>query len=513
MPKTLPAAVYVQTVTKGMYGMKILLVQCPVYDVEMPPLGLASLAAALKKAGFFVQVMDINVDFFHSRPDYKKFWNPESYDLCLPGNFFLKGDDLEEITEIYLKKILETQADIIGFSVQTTSSAFSINLAARIKQAEPAKIIIFGGPECLREEQPGFFLLEPGRGDYLVLGEAEEALVKLAQQISRKESAQDCNGLVIRRGQELITTGNANIIEDLDYIPNPDFSLFSLDKYLHRNALPVLMSRGCINRCAFCVDTWYQARYRRRSCGRVVEEISDLHKNFLLRRLKFNDLLINGDHKFLEDFCDTLRRAGLKDLYWSANMTIHSALNEDILKKMYACGCRLLAFGVESASNGVLKAMGKGYTKDEILRNLKLTSRAGIYTSTNWIVGFPGETREDLMETIEFIAEHKDVIYAASAANTLEIVRGSILSRNFQQRGITLTREGNWSCVDNTQQERAHRQGAFNEFLAVLGILNRTHNTDRMYEKSKVGHFKTKQAVKNFKDRLYGFREAEKLRC
>ncbi|MBZ9577961.1 radical SAM protein [Patescibacteria group bacterium] len=483
--------------------MKILLIQCPVYDIEMPPLGLAYLIAALKRKNFSVEVLDINVDFFHAYQQYKKFWKPENYVYCLPTNFFLQKNELNKIADIYADRVLRTKADIIGFSVQTTSSAFSVHLSSKIKELAPDKIIVFGGPECSREEEPGYFLSRPGKGDYIVLGEGEITLVEMIEKISQGKFSAECKGLVMYDGKSKITTVARDCISNLDDLPIPDFSLFPLNKYLHRNSLPLLTSRGCINRCTFCVDTWYQEKYRNRSCKKIAEEILYLYRNYSLRRMKFNDLLINGNLKLLEEMCDALISTGINDLFWSGNMVVRADMPGDLFRKMYDAGCRTVTFGVESTSIKVLKLMKKIYTFKEIEKNLKHATRHGIQTSTNWIVGFPGETREDLFETMEFIVKNKKYINQASPANRLEIIKGSSLYRNSSGLNIATYPQGKWQYGDNTEIERIHRQNIFNKFLHKIGMLNTTQNTAKAYRKKDVGYFKARKILNSFKKELF----------
>jgi len=482
--------------------MKVLLVQCPIYDVEMPPLGLAYLAGALKREKIPVEILDINIDYFHNYPQYRRFWSPENYEYCMPTNFFLDSEELDNITDSYAQKILSTKAEIIGFSVQTTSSRFSISLAAKIKAIDPSRIIIYGGPECSRESAPGYFLQRPGKGDYLVLGEGEEVLPELVERISQGKSMAGCRGLVMQDGERIFDTGKREAEDDLDKLPSADFSLFGLDKYLHKNSLPVITSRGCIRRCIFCFDTWYQQAYRHRSCEKVVEEICYLYQNYSLRRLKFNDLLINGDLEFLEDICDRLMALELEDLYWSGNMIMRDGMSKALFRKMYQAGCRFVTFGIETASPDILRRMGKYVNLKKMKEILKAVSASGIFVSTNWIVGFPGETRTDLFNTMKFIADSRRYIHSASSANRLEIIRCSTLYNNSAKLNIKFCPENTWVYGENDETERMYRQRALNEFMLKLGILNLSRNTTDVYRKKTVGFFEVRKKIGEFKKKL-----------
>jgi radical SAM superfamily enzyme YgiQ (UPF0313 family) len=468
----------------------------------MPPLGLAYLAASLKSKKIPVEILDINIDYFHNFQQYRRFWRPENYEYCMPSNFFLGPEELDKIFDNYAKKILETKAGIIGFSVQTTSSRFSIGIAAKIKAIDPSRIIIYGGPECSREIEPGYFLQRPGKGDYLVLGEGEETLPELVERISQGKAVAECRGLVMQEGEKIVDTGKREGIADLDKLPLADFSLFKLNRYLHKNSLPVITSRGCVKKCVFCFDTWHQGVYRHRSCDKIVKEIHYLYHNYSLRRLKFNDLLINGDLKLLEDICDNLITLRLNDLFWSGNMITREGMSRVLFKKMYRAGCRSVTFGLETASIDILKRMGKYYPLKELKETLKAVTASGINVTTNWIVGFPGETRTDLFNTMKFIANNRRYIYSASSANRLEIIWGSILFKNIDKLNIEFFSENTWRYGENDGEERVYRQRLLNDFMFQVGILNLPQSTNNQYRKKEVGLFETKKKLASFRKQL-----------
>jgi hypothetical protein len=474
----------------------------------MPPLGIAYLAAVLKNKNFEVEILDINIDFFHEYKQYARFWDSDNYDRCLRTNFFLNKEELNRIGEVYTNRILATGADIIGFSVHTTSFVFSTHIASRIKTIDPKKIVIFGGPECRREEKhPESFLQNPGRGDYIVLGEGEITLVEIIENIRKGGSLLNCKGVVICEDGQLKFTGEREEIKDLDILPMPDFSLFPLEKYLHKNSLPLLTSRGCIKRCVFCVDISHQQTYRCRSYEKVVKEILYCYKNYNLRRLKFSDLLLNGNLQFLEGMCNGLMSSGIKDLFWNGSMIIRSDMPRYLFKKMYKSGCRSIAFGVESASPKVLKLMNKNYGLNDLVKNLRYCKQVGILSSTNWIVGFPGESREDIWNTMKFIIQHLNYIHEAPPANKLEIIKGAILYKNYTRFKIQFDKrlhEGKWTENDNTIEERDYRQTLFNEFLAEIGILNTTFNSHDNYLKKSISYLRKRKILRKFKKKLIG---------
>ncbi len=452
--------------------MKIALVQCPSYSVDTPPLGIAYLCAVLKKEGYSLKVFDFNAELYDK---YKEYWKPEKEWSWYANKFFLEKSEFEILTDSFAGEILNFCPDAIGFSVQSTSAVFSLRVADKIRQRDKSKIIIFGGPECFREKAETF--LNNSELNFVISGEGEETLVELLRVIKTGSSLSACNGLTFYSGGKIICNAPRKEIEDLNFLPYPDFSFFTPGKYLHKGTLPMLSSRGCINRCTFCLDTWYQYKYRSREPENVVGEIEYLIEKHGVKYIRFNDLLLNGNLEKLEKMCDLLIKKNASYVSWVGNAVARD-MNKKLLKKMRRAGCVRLIFGIESCSSKILGLMRKNTKVEEISSLLKKSANAGIEVVTNWIVGFPGETREDFMETIRFILAHQRYIFSSGSANILSILPRSIIAKDLEKFNVEFGKDlqTEWLCRDNNISERRHRQRIFNKFLVNLGILDNDDN-------------------------------------
>lgn len=449
--------------------MRIVLAQCPSYSVDTPPLGIAYLCAVLKKEGYPLKVFDFNTELYWK---YMEYWKPEKEWFWHPGKFFLGKSELDKLTDVFVKEILSFSPDVVGFSVQATSLVFCLRMAEKIREYDSRKIIVFGGPECFREKAETF--LNNSELNFVIAGEGEVTLLELLRIIKAGAPLSACNGLIFYSGGKIIYNAPRKEIEDLNALPYPDFSFFDLKKYLHNDTLPMITSRGCINRCAFCVDTWYQYRYRSREPENVVGEIEYLIEKHGIKYIRFNDLLINGNLEKLGRMCDLLiKKEAAGFIKWAGNAVARD-MNRGLLKKMRRAGCKRLIFGIESCSPKVLDLMRKNTKIKEISLLLKKTANTGIEVVTNWIVGFPGETREDFMETVKFILAHQRYIFASGSANILSILSHSIIAKDLEKFNVELGKDKQmeWRCPGNNFSERQHRQRIFNKFLVNLGILD-----------------------------------------
>lgn len=481
--------------------MKIALVQCPCYSVETPPLGIAYLCAALKKEGHAIKAFDFNTDLYQQ---YKENWKSENEWLWHPGNFFLEKNELEKLADSYAKKILNFCPEAIGFSVQSTSLIFSLLVAKKIRKYENDKIIIFGGPEVFREKPEVF--LNNSESNFIISGEGEASLVELLKIIQSGSSLFDCNGLIFYSSGKIIHNNPRIEIDNLNSLPYPDFSFFDCEKYLYKRTLPMITSRGCINRCVFCVDTWYQHKYRIRDPENIVGEMEYLIEKYGVDSIRFNDLLLNGNLEKLDKVCDLLIKRKITSITWSGN-AVAKDMDKKLLKKMYLAGCRRLIFGIESCSAKVIDLMRKNTKIREISFLLKKTADAGIKVVTNWIAGFPGETKEDFMETIRFIAKHQKYIYASGPVNILSILPHSIIAQEPERFNVKFDEDKQleWYCPENDILERKHRQVVFNKFLAELGILNNHNNYSkaRLFLKNIILFIKREKIINEIKKELY----------
>ena len=389
--------------------MKISLVRCPCINLPYPPpIGLAYISSSLKAAGHEVFIFDLNVEFFHhAKVEDREKWVTSDVNslIALAESINYK---YEELVDHYIRKILDTQAEIIGFSVWNTNSLFSLRLAEEIKRRDKNRFVVFGGPECF-PRWSGMFLIQNEAVDAVVYGEGEETLKEISSSLEKSGKVEFPQGSIIRKGSKEIDCGPRRPIEDLNALPFPDFTDFPMDKYLTHH-LPIVFSRGCPRKCSYCSTPGTTPGYRWRHAKGIFEEIkSQLQKHPDKVGFDLYSPALNSNIEELSKLCDFILQDKMK-FGWSGFAIIDPGMKSDLLKKMRKAGCSGLNFGIESGSQKIINRMRKGFRIEDAERLIRDAHNAEMETVVNFIIGFPDETEGDFQETMEFISRNSDYI-------------------------------------------------------------------------------------------------------
>ncbi|MEI7646169.1 MAG: radical SAM protein [Chloroflexales bacterium] len=191
-------------------------------------------------------------------------------------------------------------------------------------------------------------------------------------------------------------------ITDLDSLPIPLHHMLPWQKY----KVPivggpytfVLTSRGCPAGCRYCIKhVTYQSSVRHRSPAHVIKEMVML-KELGMHHIHFEADLFTVKKEFVVDLCETIIREGIQ-MRWSCNSRV-DFVDEDLLRLMRRAGCFMIAWGLESGSEAVLKRARKGTTVQRIQETIAASHRVGIMNWGYFIIGLPGETVETIQQTI-----------------------------------------------------------------------------------------------------------------
>jgi anaerobic magnesium-protoporphyrin IX monomethyl ester cyclase len=211
-------------------------------------------------------------------------------------------------------------------------------------------------------------------------------------------------GLVWRRRGELQINLDRPFIPDLNDLPLPLHNLLPLDKYrmpLMKGPFSfVVTSRGCPAGCKFCIKhVSYQWSVRLLSPERIMQELWLLHDLGIHNIHMYADLFtVNRDQ--VMELCERILREKLR-IRWTCNSRV-DYIDQAMLKMMGRAGCWLISWGIESASEEVLKRTHKGYRKQQAWDALGWAKQAGIKNWGYFIIGLPGETVETIRQTIDF---------------------------------------------------------------------------------------------------------------
>lgn len=450
--------------------MKVALVRSPCINLPYPPLiGLAYLNSVLKRAGHEAFIFDLNVELFHivCPADRDKWALPDTPALLsLSGELFNKHNQL---FKEYAKRILASGAEVVGFSVWDSNVLLSLEIAQEVKRLNSNLKVIFGGPECF-SKWSGNSLIKNECVDLVVYGEAEDTFVEIVDYLQMTGSVGLHAGTLVKNNDSVIDWGRRAPVKNLDALPFPDFDGFPLEKYMTRE-IPIIFSRGCPRRCAYCSLPGTTPAYRWRSAVSIYEEFKyQINKYPHCGSFHCDSAALNANLKELSKLCDLIIQGGLK-IRWSGFAMVDKQMDAVLLKKMQMAGCCGLNFGIESGSQQVVNKMRKGFHVEDAQTNLRDAHSLGIETVVNFIVGFPGESEDDFVQTLDFIVRNKPYISSVGSIAACWISPYSRINEYPEEFAVSRGPEAHdWLCPENNYQVRSERQKRLKGLLDSLGM-------------------------------------------
>ncbi len=310
--------------------------------------------------------------------------------------------------------------DLVGISVPTMGQFLAALTAAYLlRQRGLNAHITLGGPHItmLREALatvPAIF----GLVDSAIVSSGERPLLALARALEAGTPLSAVPNLVYRQGREVLST-RVEPAEPLESLLLPDFDGLPLDRYLApERVLPLLTARGCYyGRCAFCnVGYGLNEPWQQVSADRVVTQMLALQERYGARHIFFADEAITPRN--LSGIAGALAERGAP-IHWVTCARMERALDRPLLALLARGGCRMLLYGLETASPRIAAAMHKGTTVPEMSRVLREGAAEGIWNHVFFFFGFPGETMEDAQATVDLIYAHADSIHSAALGTFL----------------------------------------------------------------------------------------------
>ncbi len=292
---------------------------------------------------------------------------------------------------------LSSGAQAVGLSAMTHTWLDCLLVARAIRKAAPDLRIILGGPHATLFPLE---TLEHPEVDYVVAGEGEVPLAALLDRLAL--GREDTEGLpgVMRRGDP---PRPRYLHPDVSELPIPDRRLTPWRRYAsvvsRRPPTTVIMSsRGCPYRCTFC-STAGGKKFRANPAPRVVEELEHC-VNLGIREFLFFDELFTFDRQRVLEICRQIRARGL-DIAWDVRSRV-DRVDPEMLQAMAQAGCQRVQYGVESGTERVLALFDKDISLEQARQAVLWTRQAGISTYADFMIGAPGETREEVLETLRF---------------------------------------------------------------------------------------------------------------
>jgi radical SAM superfamily enzyme YgiQ (UPF0313 family) len=315
----------------------------------------------------------------------------------------LNGQVPKPPDEVHIRKQIEMfHPHLVGITVQTLNLYDSLRAATLAKQVNPQVHVVLGGPHL--RVYPEESLLRP-EVDSVVMGDGEQTLKEMVDRLSQGRDLEGVPGTWFKRNGQLIRNPLRPISQDLDQLPFPDRSEWDLRQHRipYDSFSPtavMITSRGCPYQCTFCSSV--DRHYRERSAQNIVEEMIRC-RDLGYRSIDFYDDNFNLTEARVLRLCDEIQRRQV-GVPWSCRCRV-SGLTEPMVARMAETGCARIGFGVESGTQAILDQVKKNITLDEIRNAFRLSRQFGVASTAYVMLGFPGETADQIRDTIRFNRE------------------------------------------------------------------------------------------------------------
>jgi anaerobic magnesium-protoporphyrin IX monomethyl ester cyclase len=350
------------------------------------PLGILYIAAYLEKHGYGNEVFDSTFSSFEKQKE----------------------------------KLLTARPDIIGIYTNLMTKLNVLRLIKFIREEKSSQHtrIVLGGPE-VRNHAKHF--LEYG-ADAIVIGEGEETMLEIVQRDCAVAALPGIKGVAWKNAQgEMVVNEERQLLKTIDQLPFPGREKVDLRFYFDawkkahgQSTISLSTMRGCPYTCKWCSRAVYGLSYRRRSAKLVADEIESLQQNYSFDAIWFVDDVFTISHKWLKEFRDEIVSRGIKVRY--EIITRADRMNEDVIELLLQSGCFRVWIGAESGSQKIIDAMDRRVDVRQVREMIRLSRKKGLQAGTFIMLGYPGETQDDIRETIRHLTDSDPDFYTLTIA-------------------------------------------------------------------------------------------------
>jgi radical SAM superfamily enzyme YgiQ (UPF0313 family) len=302
--------------------------------------------------------------------------------------------------------LISQQPDYVALYVNLMTKLNVLKIISFIKN-HPQLLhipVILGGPEVKNNAEK---FLENG-ADFLVVGEGEETCYELIRALDNKEisNIMQVHGIQYKNPLgEIIRTPERIKIKDIDILPFPNRKKVNMHLYLEAwkkqhgvNTISISTMRGCPYTCRWCSRAVYGLSYRRRSPEKVIEEVKYIQQQYHPDAVWFVDDVFTVSHKWLQEFTTLLHKEQITVRYEC--ITRADRMNAEVVQLLKESGCFRVWIGAESGSQKIIDSMDRRVNVTHVQDMIKLVRMHGIEAGTFIMLGYPGETEQDIEETV-----------------------------------------------------------------------------------------------------------------
>ncbi|MGE5477069.1 MAG: B12-binding domain-containing radical SAM protein [Bacteroidales bacterium] len=293
--------------------------------------------------------------------------------------------------------------------IQTSVMAFldDCDVVTWLKELNPQlKSLVVGAMPTFLPQRS----MEYAQVDYVIAGEAEQAIGELCSRLDRGELPHGLAGVGFREADgTVVLQGRTPFIHDLDALPFTDWSLLDhgqtyFNPIIEREPyVTELTTRGCFAKCTFCMAPGFYGGKIRGNSAEYILRLLRKYKADGIKEIYFRDEMFTSlkarNRQVFQAMIDEKM-----DFSWVCSSRAN-AVDEEDLRLMKKAGCHLIKVGVESGSQEVLDRVKKGVTLEEVRTMFSLCRKIGIKTHAHFMIGNPGETETTVKQTIAFARE------------------------------------------------------------------------------------------------------------
>jgi radical SAM superfamily enzyme YgiQ (UPF0313 family) len=301
-----------------------------------------------------------------------------------------------------ISNIREAGPDLIGISLTTRQWLRARELVRAIRAEIDVPVVAGGLHPTFSPKQ----VLESPGFDYVCLGEGEEPMLDLVTALESGESTLGIDNIWTAGSVRPVLRPPFQSLDDLPFMARD-----MLDEY--EGCVHMTTQRGCPFPCTYCSARMYNELYegtanygRRRSHENVLDELLEIQRNGTLAYVIFLDDTFTIYRRWVKEFCRVYgERLGIP---FSLHARVET-VNEQLIDELAAAGCKHITYGVESGSLRVRRdIMQRAATNEQIKDVFRWARDAGIMVTANYMLGVPGETRDDLQQTFDLASELQD---------------------------------------------------------------------------------------------------------
>lgn len=311
-----------------------------------------------------------------------------------------------------LRLVKDFRPDLVAFSVVSADYVWACATARMIKEWADVPIV-FGNihPTAIPDT-----VIRNDFVDFLVVGEGEYALLDLVNNLQDRKRDYSIPNVWFKRDGEIISNPLRPLIQDLDALPFPDRDLFRREARHFEIGIMALGRRGCKNACTYCSNSLRRRVYfgersqekqpylRRRSVDNLIAELKEAKDKYHFRLIRFNDDDLAENEPWLKEFSGKYRRE--IGVPYKCFLNLES-INETTLRHLKESSCGEIQIGVQSINPEIRRSvLGRYYTNEQVAQAVDLLRESGIPFLLDHLLGIPGQTEKDLVDTVKFYLDH-----------------------------------------------------------------------------------------------------------